>query len=120
MWTPLAIVVMIASLVIGVWCLATGVRGRFINQQQYTALLVLSGVVVVQSVVATIRLIAGAHPVELATFVGYLLTTVLFLPAGISLARMEPTRWGSIISGAAALTVAVLTLRSLQVWTPLR
>jgi len=119
-WTPLAVVVMIASLLVGVWCLASGVRGRFLNQPQYTSLLALSGIVVVQSLIATVRLIAGEHPVELATFVGYLLTTVLFLPAGISLARMEPTRWGSVISGAAALTVAVLTLRSLQVWTPLR
>jgi hypothetical protein len=119
-WTPLAIVVMIGSVVVGAWCLGSGVRGRFLNQPQYTSLLVLSGVVVVQSLIAAVRLIAGQHPVQLATFIGYLLTTVLFLPAGISLARMEPTRWGSVISGAAALTVAVLTLRSVQVWTPLR
>ena len=71
-------------------------------------------------IVAAVRLIAGERPVEIETFVGYLLTTALFLPAGVSLARMEPTRWGSVISGGAAITVAVLTLRSLQVWTPLR
>jgi hypothetical protein len=74
----------------------------------------------VQSLVAAARLIAGDHPVEFPTFLGYLLTTALFLPAGVSLARMEPTRWGSVIAGGAAITVAVLTLRSLQVWTPLR
>jgi hypothetical protein len=57
--------------------------------------------------------------VELATFVGYLLTAVLFLPAAAALARMEPTKWGSVIMGAAALVVAVLSLRLLQTWTPL-
>ena len=61
----------------------------------------LSGVVLVQSVVAVVRLATGDHPVELPTFVGYLLTTVLFMPAGLSLARMEPTRWGSVIAGGA-------------------
>ncbi len=120
MWYPLALAVMVGSLGLGAWCLASGVRDRYLNQTQYTGLLVLSGVIVLQSLVAAIRLFAGEHPVDYYTFIGYLLTTVLLLPAGISLARMEPTRWGSIIAGGAALTVAVLTLRSLQVWTPLK
>jgi hypothetical protein len=119
-WTPLAIVVMIASVGLGAWCLTSGVRGKYLNQSQYTGLLALSGVVLLQSLIAVVRLIAGEHPVEIETFIGYLLTTALFLPAGVSLARMEPTRWGSVIAGGAALTVAVLTLRSVQVWTPLR
>lgn len=120
MWTPLAIAVMVGSLGLGAWCLTSGARGRYLNQTQYSGLLALSLLVLVQSIVATVRLLAGERPVELPTFVGYLLTTALFLPAGVSLARMEPTRWGSIIAGGAAITVAVLTLRSLQVWTPLR
>ena len=120
MWFPLALTVIVGSLGLGAWCMASGVRGRFLDQNQYTGLIVLSGVVLLQSVIAAIRLIAGAHPVEYYTFIGYLLTTALLLPAGISLARMEPTRWGSVIAGGAALTVAVLALRSYQVWTPLR
>jgi hypothetical protein len=118
-WTPLATVIVIACLGVGAWCLASGVRGRFLNQPQYTALLVLAGAVIAQSLLATALLIAGQRPVEFATFVGYLFTATLFLPAGIALLRMEPTRWGSIIGGGAALTVAVLTLRLAQVWTPL-
>jgi hypothetical protein len=119
-WFPLALAVMLGSVGLGAWCLASGIRGRFLNQSQYTGLLVLSGVVLLQSLIAAARLIAGEHPVELPTFIGYLLTTVLFLPAGLSLARMEPTRWGSVISGGAALTVAILTLRLVQLWEPLR
>jgi len=119
-WTPLAVFVMIASLGLGAWCLASGSRGRYLNQTQYTGLLLLSALVLLQSLIAAGLLIAGQRPLEFATFIGYLLTTALFLPAGVSLARMEPTRWGSVIAGGAAITVAVLTLRSLQVWTPLR
>ena len=120
MWNPLAVVIMLASLGVGAWCLVSAARGRFLNQAQYVALLALTAVVLVQTVVATVRLIAGERPVELVTFIGYLITTTLFLPAGLSLARLEPTRWGSVIAGVAALTVAVLTLRMTQVWTPLR
>lgn len=120
MWTPLAYAVIAGSVGLGVWCLVSAARGRFLNQTQYSGLLVLSLVVLVQTIVATVRLFGGERPHELATFVGYLLTTVLLLPAGVSLARMEPTRWGSVIAGSASLIVAVLTLRLMQVWTPLR
>jgi hypothetical protein len=116
----LAVVIMVASVLVGAWCLVSAGRGRFLNQPQYSALLALAALVLVQTVIASIRLITGDLPVELATFIGYLLTTVLFLPAGLLLARLEPTRWGSVIAGGAALTVAVLTLRLVQVWTPLQ
>jgi cell shape-determining protein MreD len=119
-WNPLAVVIMLASLGVGAWCLVSAARGRFLNQAQYTALLALAAVALVQTLIGSIRLIAGDRPVELVTFIGYLITTALFLPAGLALARMEPTRWGSVIAGVAALTVAVLTLRLIQVWTPLR
>jgi hypothetical protein len=119
-WFPLAFAIMVGSIGLGAWCLASGIRGRYLNQTQYSGLLALSAIIVLQSLIAGVRLIAGAHPVDYYTFIGYLLTTFLMLPAGVSLARMEPTRWGSIIAGGAALTVAVLTLRSSQVWTPLR
>ena len=66
------------------------------------------------------RLAMTCCAVELATFIGYLLTSVLFLPAALSLSFMERTRWGSVIAGSAALVVAVLTLRLQQVWTPLQ
>ena len=54
------------------------------------------------------------------TFVGYLATAVLTVPAGVSVAFMEKTRYGSVIAGGAAVIVAVLALRLWQVWTPLQ
>jgi hypothetical protein len=118
-WGPLAYVLMAAALVIGVWCLVSAARNRYLVQAQYTALLGLFGLVLIQGIVSVVLLVSGSRPVEFALFVGYLATLVLLLPAALILVRMEPTRWGSAIAGAAALTVAVLTLRSLQIWTPL-
>jgi hypothetical protein len=116
-WTPLAFAIILGSVGLGVWCLASGARGRYLNQPQYSGLLVLAAIVLVQSVVAAVRLVAGDRPSDVATFVGYLLTAALLMPAGVWMARAEPTRWGSVIAGAAALVVAVLTLRCLQVWS---
>jgi thiamine transporter ThiT len=61
----------------------------------------------------------GDRPAELATFIGYLVTAALMLPLAVVLSFMERTRWGAVIAGVAALTVAVLVLRLQQTWTPL-
>ena len=120
MYAPLALAIMLASLVVGAWCFVPVTQDRFLGRSHLYLIIVLELAVVVQAVIATIRLIAGDHPVELVTFIGYLLTSVLFLPAALSLSFMERTRWGSVIAGSAALVVAVLTLRLQQVWTPLQ
>jgi hypothetical protein len=117
---PLALAIMLASLAVGAWCFVAVARDRYLDRSHWLALGLLEALVLVQTVVAVARLIAGDRPVELVTFIGYLLTTVLFVPAGAALARMEPTKWGSVIAGAAALVVAVLALRLQQTWTPLR
>jgi hypothetical protein len=117
---PLAVAIMLASVLVGAWCLVSAGRDQFLSRSQFYALAGLAGVVLLQCLIAAVRLIAGDHPVELATFIGYLLTTVLWLPAGLLLARLEPTRWGSVIGGGSALVLAVLILRLVQVWTPLQ
>ena len=50
------------------------------------------------------------------TLIGYMLTALLLPPAGAVLARMEPTRWGSLLIGSAAVIVPVLILRLGQIW----
>jgi len=114
---PLAYVIIAGAVGLGVWCLVSGARGRYLNQPQYSGLLLLAAAVLVQCIVAAVRLVAGERPSDVITFVGYLFTTALLMPAGVWLTRAEPTRWGSVIAGSASLVVAVLTFRCLQVWT---
>jgi hypothetical protein len=118
-YDPLAFAIMIASLAVAAWCFVPVARDRFLDRSHLVLLGAVEFLVLVMAIVAVVRLIGGDHPVELITFVGYLLTTVLVLPAAVGLALMEPTRWGSMIAASSALVVAVLTLRLLQVWTPL-
>jgi hypothetical protein len=75
----------------------------------------LSALVAAQAVIAMVRLIGGAD-LAVGLFVGYLLTALVLEPAAIYLARLEPTRWGSVILASGALVLGPLTLRLLQIW----
>lgn len=115
----LALAGIVGSLALAVWAFLACWREQAPDRALFTGLAVVAVVVAVQVVIATVRLIGGAGPNgtdRVVTFVGYMLTTLLLPPAGAVLARMEPTRWGSGLIGAAAVIVPVLLLRMLQVW----
>lgn len=79
-----------------------------------TVIVSITAVVLVGAAVA--GWIGGHSPREITTFLGYALT-MLLLPAGAWIVgRMEPTRFGSLIVGVAALIVPVLVLRIGQVY----
>ena len=58
----------------------------------------------VQSVIGIVRL-GSAHLAEPVTFLAYAVGILLPLPLGFYLARIERTRWGSIILGFTAIVV---------------
>jgi hypothetical protein len=113
----LAIAIIIGSLAVGAWCFVAVVRDRWLDVTHLIGLAVVEGGLLVQAALALAAMGSGAHrPGEYATFLGYLATSVLFLPAAVGLGLLERTRWGSVIAGSAAVVAAVLTLRLLQVW----
>lgn len=118
MYAGLAVAIMLASLLVAGWCFIAVARDRFIPRGPVVALGVVEAALVVQAVLAVVRLAGGDRPAEFATFVGYLITSVLLLPVALVLSFMERTRWGSVVAGGAAAVVAILALRLLQVWTP--
>jgi hypothetical protein len=116
----LATVIMIASLLVGGWCFVAAARDRWIDVSHLVGLVLVELAVLVQTVLAAVALGRGDRPVEFATFVGYLVVTVLLLPAAVVLSFLERTRWGAVIAGGGAVVTAVLVLRLTQVWSPLR
>jgi predicted membrane protein len=107
------------SLLVAAWCFLAGARNRWINMSHVAGLALVEAALLVQAGVAVVRIAGGERPEELATFLGYLVTSVLLLPLAVVLSFMERTRWGAVITGAGGLVSAVVTLRLLQVWTPL-
>ncbi|WP_250027489.1 hypothetical protein [Paractinoplanes maris] len=112
---PLSVATIIAALVLAVWYLLRTALNRAPSRYDLLAAAVLSALIVVLVVVAVIGLFDGSRPSDTATFAGYLITTIAFVPVAGYLARLEPTRWGSLILGVACLVIPVLVLRLQQI-----
>lgn len=91
-------------------------RGRPPGRLAWTLLVATAVAAVAQAVVAGVELAGGHRPAEPATFVGYLATDVIMLPAAAYVARIERSRWGSVAVLVAGLVVAVLQVRLQQLW----
>ena len=112
---PLSTATIVVALLLGIWYLIRCALDRAPSNTDLWAMLGLSALVVVLVVVAVAGLITGDRPSESTTFVGYLITTIAFAPVGFYLARLEPTRWGTLILGVACLVLPVLVLRLQQI-----
>lgn len=112
---PLSIATIVVALALGVWYLIRTALGRAPSNADLWAMLGLGALVAVLVVVAVVNLFVGDRPTEWTTFVGYLMTTIGFAPVAVYLARLEPTRWGTLILGVAALVLPVLVLRLQQI-----
>ncbi|GAA4253981.1 hypothetical protein [Dactylosporangium darangshiense] len=115
---PLAVATHVLSLALAAWAFVEFFRQREPSRALFAGVWGVEALVLVQVVVLAVKLAGGQDPAggDLVTLIGYLLTAVLLPPAGIVLARMEPTKWGSLLIGAAAVIVPVLILRLGQIW----
>ena len=93
------------------------VSGRAFDNALFYGLATLEVLLLTQLVAGLVALGGSDRDVETATFVGYLLTTVLILPIAVVWAVAEKSRWGTAVLVLAGLTIAALVLRSHQVWT---
>jgi hypothetical protein len=113
----LGVTVIIVSLLVAVWCLVSTLRNRPIDVSHLVGLVIVQALVTAEIVVGISHLASGQYPHEPVTFVGYLIAIFLIPPLAGVLARMEPTRWGSLIALIGCLVVPVLILRINQIWT---
>ncbi len=112
---PLSTATIVVSLLLAVWYLVRAALDRAPARMDLLGTAALGVLVAVLAVVAVAGLFDGSRPAETETFAGYLITTVSFMPTAWVLARMEPTRWGTLILGVACLVLPVLVLRLQQI-----
>ncbi len=113
-WTGAAVV--ICALLLAVWLLIQTARDRPPGSRELIALGAVELVVLVHVGTSVGRALGAGSPAEPVAFVGYLITIALIIPVGLVLARLEPTRWGSLIGAVACLVDPVLVVRLNQVW----
>jgi hypothetical protein len=113
--SPLSVATIVVALVLAAWFLLRSALDRAPSRFDLLAMAALSVLAAVLVVVAAIGLLDGTRPADTATFGGYLVTTIAFAPAALWLAKLEPTRWGSLILGVGAIILPVLVLRLQQI-----
>jgi hypothetical protein len=112
---PLAAAVGALALVLAAWAGVQTARDRGPGRALLRGLLLLQLLLVVQAVVAVVRLLQGLDVTSTATFVGYLAVSVLLVPGGTFLALEERSRWGTGVLAVACLAVAVVVQRLVAV-----
>ena len=98
------------------WALWFVVRDRAVVLRQLWGAAVVEGVLVVQAVVLAVVQVTGGSDVDGVLVWGYVVTQLIVLPLAAAWAFAERTRWSSVVLLVAALTVAFLELRLLQIW----
>ncbi|GAA4891908.1 hypothetical protein [Actinomycetospora straminea] len=115
----LTLAVLALALAWALWCGVSAALGQAPTRNHRLGLVVLEGVALVQAVVVVVALaVAGGRTAgAVVEIVGYLVASLIVLPIGAALAQSERTRYGSVVLAVAGVTLAVLSLRTGQVWT---
>jgi len=115
---PLYFVLLYLSLGVGAIQLVLGFFGRKPGQPEILmSMAVLSGLAV-QLLASTILAISGERAaISTIEFFGYLLVAMIVKVAAGFWALAEKTKWSTVILGASSLTVSVMLVRMLQIWS---
>lgn len=116
MYEPLAWVTVVFAAVLAGWCLLAAIRGVRPSTHQLIAALALEVLLLVQAVGGFIALAVTDRQVDGITFVGYHLTTVTVLLAGVGWGIADRSRWGNGVFAVASATQVVLVIRLMQLW----
>ena len=104
------------SLLLGLWSLVAALRNQAPDRTHLIGLVVVEAGLIALLIAAAVTASGGDRPASAATFLGYAVTIICLPPLGWLLARLEPTRWGSVILVVLALTIPVLVIRLHQTW----
>jgi hypothetical protein len=116
--TGLQLALTALAVVIAVWLVALLVLGQSPGDWLYGALLLLEVGLVAQLVVGLVQLTGDHRGVNVAAYIGYLVGSLVILPAGFLWSVGERSRSGTAVLLVAVVVVPVLFLRLHQLWTP--
>lgn len=118
MIVPVAWVLGVAALAWCLWCAISAAFGQAPTYPHRLTLVGLEVLALLQALVALVLLVVqgGRTGGAVAEIVGYLAALVVVLPVGAALAHGERTRYGSVVLAITGFTVAILVVRTTQVW----
>ena len=116
MSTALAWTVTALALLLAVVGAASTLARRRMGLIHWIVVGLLEAALLVQAVVAVVRLAGGHKVAETATFYGYLIGILLVPVIGAGWAWTERTKWAGTQLAVAGLAVAVMVWRLVQLW----
>ncbi|WP_067802775.1 hypothetical protein [Actinomadura formosensis] len=117
MTNALATPIIVVALLVAAYALVAALRNRAMDAGHLAALGALEVLLIAQAVVGFVKLSGGEGPDGPATFVGYLLGSLLIPVAGAGWGLLERSRWGSAVLVVAGVAVAVMIVRMNQLWS---
>ena len=117
----LVVVVLVVTAALAVFGIGITIAGRPPGREMRFAVFGTVALLVVQAVVAVVRLFSGPPLPENSTFLIYLVVSVLVLPIALQFATAadegdRPSRWGGLVVAVAAVATAVAVLRLQGLW----
>jgi hypothetical protein len=98
------------------YSLATAARGRGLGRAHAAAAVVLGAGALLGAVVAAIGIALGERPAEPIPFAGYLLLSVVAVPAGWQYARGSTRGWDAAALALATGALCVISVRLGRTW----
>ena len=116
MTTTLVTAITVVALVLAGLGAGSTVAGRRIGLVHLLGAGLLEVLLLIQAGLAVAGLTGGVRLADPATFVSYLVSVLLLPIAGVLWARTARSRWAGTVIAVAALVVAVMVWRLLQLW----
>lgn len=117
MLQPLTVGLLVASGVLGLLAVHHLLRRRLVDDPLILVGAALELALLVQLVVGLTKASAIGDGAERATFIAYLFTVLLVVPATVVIAIKEKTQWAMAVVLGGAVVVAILVARLQQIWT---
>jgi hypothetical protein len=109
-------ILVVYALALAAVCAWSTIRGTGPARWQLAWTMALEAGLIVQAVIAAVLVARGDGPDRSEVVIGYLLTSVIVLPAVALYARRGGTRWDSLMLGITALVLAVVIGRLGMTW----
>jgi hypothetical protein len=101
---------------LALFSLGTAARGRGLGRAHAASAIVLGASTVLGALIALAAVAAGDRPAEPVPFAGYLLLSVVTVPAGWAYARGSARGWDSAALALATGALCVISVRLGRTW----
>lgn len=115
---PFAYGLIVVSLAFGLVAFGTAIAGREPGTLNFYLGVAAEVGLLLQVVIVVVGFATGSSTEHMATFIGYLIASVLVLPLAVFWTIAERSRWSAVVLGVGYLVVAVVVLRLIAVWSP--